>query len=132
MSDLLSGQAPIIVGSLLPVEPHLKTGRLRALGVTTAKRWYSLPNVPTVDETVKGYDCELWFGAMAPRGTPQPIIDALNAAINKAIQSEDMKKNLGAQGMIGTGGTPQKFGERINREYDRWLKVVKDADIKVE
>jgi tripartite-type tricarboxylate transporter receptor subunit TctC len=69
---------------------------------------------------------------MAPRGTPQPIIDQLNAAINKAIQSEDMKKNLGAQGMIGTGGTPQKFGERINREYDRWLKVVKDADIKVE
>jgi len=132
MSDLLSGQAPIIVGSLLPVEPHVKTGRLRALGVTTEKRWYSLPGVPAVNETVPGYAVELWFGAMAPRGTPQPIIDTLNAAVNKAVQSEDMKKNLGAQGMIGTGGTPQKFGERINREYERWLKVVKDADIKVE
>lgn len=132
MSDLLSGQAPIIVGSLLPVEPHIKTGRLRALGVTTAKRWYSLPNVPAINETVPGYDCELWFGTMAPRGTPQAIIEALNAGINKAIQSEDMKKNLGAQGMIGTGGTPQKFGERINREYGRWLKVVQDANIRVE
>ncbi len=132
MSDLLSGQAPIIVGSLLPVVPHVETGRLRALAVTTGKRWYSLPNVPTVNEAVPGYDVELWFGTMAPRGTPQPIIEQLNAALNKALQSPDMKKNLEAQGMIGTGGTPQKFGERINREYDRWLKVVKDSDIKVE
>lgn len=132
MGDLLSGQAPIIVGSLLPVEPHLKTGRLRGLAVTTEKRWYSLPNIPTVGETVPGYAVELWFGAMAPRGTPEPIISALNAAVNKALQSEDMKKNLGAQGLLGTGGTPQKFGERIQREYKRWLKVVDDANIKVE
>lgn len=132
MSDLLSGQAPIIVGSLLPVEPHVKTGRLRALGVTTAKRWYSLPNVPAINEAVPGYDAELWFGAMAPRGTPEPIIDKVNAAINKALLSADMKKNLEVQGMIGTGGTPQKFGERISREYGRWLKVVKNADIKIE
>lgn len=132
MSDLLSGQAPIIVGSLLPIEPHLKTGRLRGLAVTTAKRWYSLPNMPTVNETVPGYDVELWFGAMAPRGTPEPIINTVNAAINKALQSEDMKKNLGQQGLMGTGGTPQKFGERINREYARWVKVVEDAKIKIE
>lgn len=132
MSDLLSGQAPIIVGSLLPVEPHVKVGRLRALGVTTAKRWYSLPDVPAINESVPGYECELWFGTMIPKGAPQPIIDALNAALNKAIQSEDMKKNLGAQGMIGTGGTPQKFGERINREYASWQRVVTEAKIKAE
>ena len=132
MSDLLSGQAPIIVGSLLPVEPHVKTGRLRALAVTTAKRWYSLPNVPTVNETVPDYDVELWFGATAPRGTPQPIIERLNAAINKASQSPDMKKNLESQGMIATIGTPQQFGDRIQREYKRWLKVVDDAKIKPE
>jgi tripartite-type tricarboxylate transporter receptor subunit TctC len=132
MSDLLSGQAPIIVGSLLPVEPHIKTGRLRALGVTTAKRWYSLPDIPTIAETVPGYDVELWFGAMAPRGTPEPIVEKLNAALNKALQSPDMKKNLETQGLMGTGGTPQKFGERINREYERWVKVVQDAKIKPE
>ena len=131
MTDVLSGQAPIIVGSLLPVVPHLGT-KLRALGVTTAKRWYSLPDVPTVGETVPGYEVELWFGTMAPRGTPQPIIDRLNGAINKALESPDMKKNLEAQGMIPTGGTPQKFGQRIKAEYDRWVKVVKESGIKPE
>jgi tripartite-type tricarboxylate transporter receptor subunit TctC len=132
MTDLLSGQTPIIVGSLLPVVPHLETGKLRALGVTTAQRWHSLPNVPTVAETLPGYDVELWFGTMVPKGTPQPIIDRLNDAINKALQSADIKKNLEAQGMTATGGTPQKFGERINREYARWVKVVKEANIKAE
>ena len=97
MTDLLSGQAPIIVGSLLPVTPHLGTGKLRALGVTTAKRWYSLPNVPTVGETLPGYEVELWFGTMAPRGTPQPIIDRLNATSQAPIRRE-RKKNLESQG----------------------------------
>jgi len=132
MTDLLSGQAPVIVGSLLPIVPHLETGKLRALAVTTSKRWYSLPNIPTVGETLPGYEVELWFGAMAPRGTPQPIIDRLNAAINKALEGSDMKKNLEAQEMIATPRTPQQFGERIRREYERWVKVVKEAGIKPE
>ena len=132
MTDLLAGQAPIIVGSLLPIVPHVGTGKLRALGVTTAKRWYSLPNVPTVSESIPGYEVELWFGAMAPRNTPQPVVDALNAAINKILLEPDMKKNLESQGMIATGGTPAKFNERIQREYARWIKVVKDRGIKVQ
>jgi tripartite-type tricarboxylate transporter receptor subunit TctC len=132
MTDLLSGQAPIIVGSLLPIVPHLGTGKLRALAVTTSKRWYSLPNIPTVAETLPGYEVELWFGAMAPRGTPQPIVDRLNAAINKALEGPDMKKNLESQGMIATPNTPQHFGERIRREYERWVKIVKEAGIKPE
>jgi len=132
MADLLSGQAPIIVGSLLPVVPHFQTGRLRPLAVTTAKRWYSLPNVPTLAETLPGYEVELWFGTMAPRGTPQAVIDRLNAAVNKALEQPDLKKNLDAQGMVPTGGTPAKFGERIRKDYDRWVRVVKEAGIKVE
>ena len=132
MADLLSGQVPVIVGSLLPVTPHLASGRLRALGVTTPKRWHTLPNVPTVAETVPGYEVVLWFGTMAPRGTPQPVIDRLNAGINKALQSEDIKKTLSTDGMIGSGGTPQQFGERIRKDYERWLRVVKETGIKVE
>ena len=132
MSDLLSGQVPVIVGSLLPVIPHLTTGRLRAIAVTTAKRWHTLPNVPTVAETLPGYEVELWFGLMTPRGTPQPIIDRLNAAINKALQDADIKKNLEGAGMIASGGTPQKFGERIHKDYERWSKLVKDAKISVQ
>jgi tripartite-type tricarboxylate transporter receptor subunit TctC len=132
MTDLLSGQAPVIVGSLLPVEPHIGTGRLRALGVTTAKRWHTLPNVPTVGETVPGYEAVLWFGATTPRGTPQPIIDRINAAVNKALEQPDMKKTLEAQGMVGTGGTPKDYENRIRSEYARWLKVIEAAKIKVD
>ena len=132
MSDLLSGQVPVIVGSLLPVTPHLATGKLRGLAVTTAQRWYSLPDLPTIADTLPGYSAELWFGTLAPRGTPQPIIERLNAAINKALEQPEMKKNLEQQGMIATGGPPQKFGERIRSEYERWLKVVQEAKIKPE
>jgi len=132
MSDLLAGQVPIIVGSLLPIVPHVTTGKLRALGVTTAKRWYSLPDVPAVGESIPGYEVELWFGAMAPRGTPQPIVTALNSAVNKVLQEPDMKKNLDAQGMVPTGGTPQQFNDRIQREYGRWVKIVKERGIKVQ
>jgi tripartite-type tricarboxylate transporter receptor subunit TctC len=130
MADLLSGQVPVIVGSLLPVTPHLSTGRLRGLAVTTAKRWHTLPNVPTVAETVPGYEVVLWFGTMTPRGTPQPIIDRLNAGINKALQDPQIKKNLAGDGMQPSGGTPQQFGERIRKDYDRWVKVVKEVGLK--
>jgi tripartite-type tricarboxylate transporter receptor subunit TctC len=132
MGDLLSGQVPIIVGSLLPVTPHLGTGRLRALAVTTAKRWYSLPNVPTLGETLPGYEVELWFGTMAPRGTPPAVIERVNGVVNKALTSPEIKKNLEQQGMVATGGTPQQFGERIRKEYDRWLKFVQEAGLKPE
>jgi tripartite-type tricarboxylate transporter receptor subunit TctC len=132
LADLLSGQVPVIVGSLLPVTPHLSSGRLRGLAVTTAKRWHTLPNVPTVAETVPGYEVVLWFGTMAPRGTPQPAIERLNAAINKALGDPAVKKILEGDGMLPSGGTPQQFGERIRKDYDRWSRVVKEAGLKPE
>jgi tripartite-type tricarboxylate transporter receptor subunit TctC len=132
LADLLSGQVPVIVGSLLPVTPHLSSGRLRGLAVTTAKRWHTLPNVPTVAETVPGYEVVLWFGTMAPRGTPQPVIERLNAAINKALGDPAVKKILEGDGMLPSGGTPQQFGERIRKDYDRWSRVVKEAGLKPE
>jgi len=132
MSDLLSGQVPVIVGSLLPVTPHLSTGKLRALAVTTAKRWHTLPNVPTVAETVPEYEVVLWFGTMAPRGTPQPVMERLNAAINKALGDPAVKKILEGDGMLPSGGTPQQFSDRIRKDYDRWTRVVKEAGLKPE
>jgi tripartite-type tricarboxylate transporter receptor subunit TctC len=130
MADLWSGQVPVIVGSLLPVTPHVKSGRLRALAVTTAKRWHTMPNTPTIAETVPGYEVVLWFGTMTPRGTPQPIIDRLNAAINKALQDPSVKKNLEGDGMLPSGGAPAAFNDRIRKDYDRWIKVVKEAGLK--
>lgn len=130
MADLLSGQVPVIVGSLLPVTPHIGSGRLRALGVTTAKRWHTLPNVPAIAETLPEYEVVLWFGTMAPRGTPQPIIDTLNAAINKALQDPMIKRNLEGDGMMPSGGKPQQFDERIRKDYERWMRVVKAVGLK--
>ena len=132
MTDLLSGECQLIVGSLLPTVPHFPTGKLRPLAVTTAKRWYSLPDVPTLNETLPGYEVELWFGMMAPKGTPAPVIDRLNVTVSKFLHEPDMKKNLEAQGMIPSGGAPEKFAERIRKDYERWVKVVRDQNIKVE
>ena len=132
LPDLLSGQLQLIVGSLLPTYPHIQSGKLRALAVTTAKRWYSLPKVPPLNETLPGYEVELWFGVMAPRGTPPAIVDALNGAVNRFLQDPDMKKNLEAQGMVASGGTPQRFGERIRKDYERWVKVVREQNIRPE
>ena len=130
MTDLLSGQVPVIVGSLLPVTPHLGSGKLRGLAVTTAKRWHTLPDTPTIAETLPGYEVVLWFGTMTPRGTPQPVIDRLNAAINKALQDPAVKKTLETDGMIASGGAPSAFDKRIRGDYDKWTKVVKEAGLK--
>jgi tripartite-type tricarboxylate transporter receptor subunit TctC len=132
MFDLLSGQCQLIVGSLLPTLPYLQNGKLRPLAVTTAKRWYSLPDVPTMADTLPGYEVELWFGVMTPKGTPPAIIERLNAAVNKFLQEPDMKKNLDAQGMVPSGGPPANFDKRIRGDYERWLRVVKEAGIKAE
>ncbi|HEY7744226.1 MAG TPA: tripartite tricarboxylate transporter substrate binding protein [Burkholderiales bacterium] len=132
LPDLLSGQIQLIVGSILPTYPHIQSGKLRALAVTTAKRWYSLPNVPTLNDALPGYEVELWFGVMAPRGTPPAVIGTLNAAVNRIVHEPDMKANLQAQGMIASGGTPQRFGERIRKDYERWVKVVREQNIKPE
>ena len=130
MIDVLGGQAPIMVASMLPVVPHMQAGKLRGLAVTTAKRWYSLPDIPPLGDSVPGYNVELWFGAMAPAGTPPAIINQLNSVINKALESAEMKKHLEKDGMIPTGGAPEKFAQRINTDYNNWIKVVKSANIK--
>jgi len=132
MSDLLSGQVPIIVGSLLPIIPHMKSGKLRGMGVTTAKRWYSLPDLPAVSEALPGYEVVLWFGTMIPRGTPQPIIDRLNGALNEILQMDDIKTSLEREGMQATGGPPAAFDKRIRSDYARWVKLVKDANIVIK
>ena len=132
MMDLLAGQCQLIVGSLLPTVPYFAIGKLRPLAVTTAKRWYSLPDVPVLADTLPGYEVELWFGVMAPKGTPPAAIERLNTAVNKLLQSADMKKNLDSQGMAPTGGSPEKYGERIRNDYERWVKVVAAAGIKAE
>ena len=132
MTDLLTGRTQVIVGGLLPLLPHVKTGKLHALAVTTAKRWNTLPDVPTMAETLPGYEVESWFGVMAPKGTPRAIVEKLNSAVNKFLREPDMRKNFEVQGMAPSGGTPEKFDKRIRSDYERWVRVVQEAGIKIE
>lgn len=131
MVDVLSGQCPFILGSLPGTVQHFQSGRLRALAVTSETRWPTLPELPTVNETLPGYTLVTWYGVMAPRGTPARVIQTINAEVNKILQTGDMKKFFEVQGMAPTGGTVANFNDRIRTDYARWVKVVKDAGIKI-
>jgi tripartite-type tricarboxylate transporter receptor subunit TctC len=130
--DLVGGQTQLIVGSMLPTLPHVKSGRLAGLAVTTAERWPATPEFPTVAETYPGYDVELWFGMWAPKGTPAAIVERLNALVNKALREPDVERNISAGGLRITGGSPQRFAERIRKDLVRWNQVVAAAGIKPE
>ncbi|HZN26562.1 MAG TPA: tripartite tricarboxylate transporter substrate binding protein [Burkholderiales bacterium] len=132
MSDVITGRTQFIVGGLLPLQPYLQPGKLRAIAVTTAKRWPTLPDVPTVGETLPGYEVESWYGAVAPRATSSAVIERLNAAMNAILQQPEMKKNLESQGMTPTGGSTEQFNRRVRNDYERWIAVVKEAGIKPE
>lgn len=132
MPELLSGQTQVMVAGMLGAQPFYESGKLRALAVTTARRWPSLPNLPAIAETVPGYEAVTYYGMFVPKGTPQAIADRLNAEVNKILQDGGIKKSLEAQGMAPSGGTPAKFGERVKKEYDGWVKVVRETQLKIE
>jgi tripartite-type tricarboxylate transporter receptor subunit TctC len=132
LTNMVGGQIHLVVGSMLPTLPHVKAGRLIGLAVTTAERWPTNPEIPTVAETFPGYDVELWFGMWAPKGTPAAIVLRLNAAANKALLDSDVEQNLRGSGLRISGGTPQRFAERVRKDTARWNKVVREAGIKVE
>jgi tripartite-type tricarboxylate transporter receptor subunit TctC len=132
MPELMAGQTQIMVAGMLGAQPFYTSGRLRALAVTTAKRWPSLPELPAIAETLPGYDSGTYYGMFLPKGTPQAIVDRLNAEVNKVLQEDGIKKTLVAQGMAASGGTPTAFAARVKKEYDDWVKVVREAKLKIE
>jgi tripartite-type tricarboxylate transporter receptor subunit TctC len=132
MPDLLKGETHLIMGGLLPILPHVQQGRLRALAVTTAKRWYAVPDVPTVSETMPGFEAESWFGLVAPKRTPGAIVSRINQATNQMLSEPEAKKAMEAQGVAPAGGTPAQFDAVIRTEYTRSIAVVKAANIRAE
>jgi len=130
--DLLSGQVQLTFANVLSSRGHVEAGRLRALAVSSAKRSSVLPHLPTVAEAgVPGYGTGSWYGYLAPAGTPQPVVQRLNAEINKAIQSADLAKRLASDGAEPAGGPPEEFGEFVASEITRWRQVVKERGITV-
>jgi tripartite-type tricarboxylate transporter receptor subunit TctC len=120
------------MGGLVPLQPHIQAGKLRAIAVTTAKRWPSLPDVAAMAEALPGYEVESWYGVIAPKGVPPAVLERLNAAVNRVLREPDMKKNLEGEGMAIVGGNAEQFSRRIRTEHARWVKLVRDARLKGE
>ena len=130
--DLIGGQVQVIFYNLPSSAGHIKSGRLRALAVTSDAREPSLPQVPTVSETVAGYEATAWFGVGMPKGTPRDIIDKVNAEINRALADPKMRERLAELGGKPLVGTPDDFGKVIAAETAKWEKVVNASGAKVE
>ena len=132
LTDMLGGRVQVIFDNLPSAMQHIKAGTLRALAVTTETRSPQLPDVPTVGDTVKGYEASAWFGVGAPKNTPRPIIEKLNKEINAILAEPGIKQRLDDLGGVPLIGTPEDFGKIIQAETDKWAKVVEFAKIKVD
>jgi len=133
MIDTMAGQIQVLMSTLLPPLPHIKTGRLRALGVTSSKRVSSLREVPTVAEAgVPGYEVVGWYGIAAPANTPRDVINKLYSEIANILQSPETREKLAADGAEPVGSTPEQFTAFIQSEIDKWSRVVKSSGIHVE
>jgi tripartite-type tricarboxylate transporter receptor subunit TctC len=131
--DLMSGIVKMsFVGTPIAI-PHMKAGRLRALGVSTATRSQEMPEVPTIAEAgVPGYEARVWIGMVAPAGTPHEIIAKLNGEIGRLVRTDEVKKLLAPTGMEPDPDTPEQFGAYLKADYDKWGKVVRDSGATVQ
>ena len=128
MQDLLGGQVPVSFAGVPNVISAVKSGKLRALAVTTAKRWGELPDVPTVAEAgIPGYEATLWLGLAAPAGTPAEIINRIHAETAKALQDPELQQSFRSAGVSATIMNPQEFGVFLRAEHEKWGKVVRET-----
>jgi tripartite-type tricarboxylate transporter receptor subunit TctC len=128
--DLLGGQIQLMFGAMPAMAPQHRTGKIRGIAVTTAKRNGAVPDIPTVGETVPGYEAILWYAFWGPKNLPNNIVTRLNVEITKAIATPEMKERMAGEGLDPVGGPPSEFGDVLKRDVPKWKKVVQDAHIK--
>jgi len=129
MNALLSGEVDSSFSSLVPSIPHVRSGRLRAIAITTPKRSRAVPEVAALGETVPGYDVTHWYGIWGPRNLPREIVMRWNQEVAKVLRTDTMQKWLAMEGMEPAGGPPEEFRDRIKGDVEKWKKVVKQAKI---
>jgi tripartite-type tricarboxylate transporter receptor subunit TctC len=136
VTDLLGNQVQVLFTGIPALLPHIKSGKMRALAVSSPKRLAILPDVPTVAESgitgTKGFEADQWYGLVAPVGTPPEVVALLNQHVNKALASEEVRTRLAAEGAEATPATPQVFGQLIAKEIPRWERVIKNAHITLD
>ena len=133
MMDVIAGNTQIAIGSLIQTLPHIRSGRLKPLGVGSAARVPALPDVPTISEAgVPGYEATNWWGIVAPAGTPRPVIERLHGELSVILASAETKKRFESEGGEAAQMTPEEFGRFIAAEMMKWARVVKEAGIRAE
>jgi tripartite-type tricarboxylate transporter receptor subunit TctC len=133
VNDLLAGQVQVTVGVVNQLRPHIRAGKLKALGVTSRKRLAQMPDVPTLDEAgVPGYESEIWLGLAAPAATPPAIIEQINQAVRKAMATADVVSKLQAQGIDVLVSSPDQMRQRGLEDLKRWGDIIRTAGIKVD
>ncbi|MDW5444025.1 tripartite tricarboxylate transporter substrate binding protein [Polaromonas sp. SM01] len=133
MTDAVAGHVPLSIASVFVTKPHIDSGRMRPLAVTTSKRSPDLPNVPTVAESgFAGFDAPAWWAILAPAKTPPEVLKRMNDEVNKALKNPEIAKKLSAQGIDIVGGSPESARVFIDKQIDTWAKVVKDNGIKAD
>jgi len=132
LNDLISGQVSLMFDLVLTAAPPVKSGSVRGLAVTSAQRSSVLPDLPTVAESIPGYEVSAWFGVFAPAGVPQPVVQRLNAEFVKALQQPDLRQRLASQGAEPLTSTPDEFAAYLRLEIEKWAKVVKAAGMKAD
>jgi tripartite-type tricarboxylate transporter receptor subunit TctC len=130
LQGVIGNEVQIGAVSIVPTIPHVRAGRLRAIGVTTPKRSPLLPDVASIGEAVPGFEVTHWYGMWAPKGTPKAIITRWNQIVAKLLDSEMMKKRTQAEGLDAAGGPPSEFHQRLRTDIEKWRKVVTAANIK--
>ena len=133
MMDVLAGNVDLMVSSLPSAMGQIKSGKLRPLAVTSARRSSSLPDVPTVAELgYKDFDVSTWYGLFMPAGTPKDIVTTVNAEVNKLLATPEMKAAIVAQGAEPQSMTPEQFASLLKTDYQKWRGIVKDSGVVVE
>jgi tripartite-type tricarboxylate transporter receptor subunit TctC len=130
LQGVIGNEVQIGAVSIVPTIPHVRAGRLRAIGVTTPKRTPLLPEVGSIGEAVPGFEVTHWYGMWAPKGTPKPVISRWNQIVAQLLATEAMKKMAQSEGLDTAGGPPEEFHGRVRTDVEKWRKVVKAANIK--
>jgi tripartite-type tricarboxylate transporter receptor subunit TctC len=132
VTDVIGGRVTMLFTTTISAAPHVKSGKLKALALTSAKRSPSMPDVPTVAETLPGYQAEAFQGAVAPAGVPRPIVDKLAREIGDIVKTREIGDRFEADGAIPVGSTPQQFAAFLKTEMQKWAKVIREAGIQQE
>jgi tripartite-type tricarboxylate transporter receptor subunit TctC len=130
--DLLGGQVMITMDSQIQALPYIRDGRLRALGVLSAKRVASLPDVPTIAETVPGYELTNWFGLVAPAATPKDVLAKISGDVHKALQDQGLRDKVAALSAAVVGDSPEQFGATMRADSEKWARIIREANIKAD